>query len=933
MLRFVIALMLAFVPVCASAQIAPGVLQPAAELSSVTGTVLNADSTPITGAAVQLTGPARTNTTTDSHGAFAFRNVPNGRYLLTVSAAGMEKFEQSDIEVAGDIALTIRYAQKSAGLKTIAQVATQERSNALNTTAASIESVNPQAYALDGNVSWRRLLEGIPGVAVSGALAGGDETSVVIPDSPFQPIVLSINGALPYETSTTLDGMPLSNYSLATTPGAGVDLSELPMSLFDTADVVRGPGANAPSIVGSIGGSFVLHPPGNVEKNSVQASITNDPYGGYFSTIKATFRTGKLFATLGYSSNTSPGPYGITTNFGIPTYPGASVSINGTPVQNTATYLPSPIYGNCYCTFGTDLLARGGTVSTQWVAHNGGIALGYNLSKNVTAEIFYAGAQATAEQTQPLFDEVFAPGAGYTGSLAPSTYPGSALFVSGANPQLQSASLVEEKITSYLGRGTLQLAALQNYTYDTLNRGIPGPTNVQLFGTGSYCDDATCSTTTPFTFNGQSATLTFSPFVYSQTQRSTNDDFLASYETEVGNTGYIGGSWVHSANSATQAINLALVYNGTPLSIPQITPVVTQSVDEYRIQGGFRPNDNVGVDASYYFTNANYHVPNPSSAASGSWVDSRFSYSAPRVGLTWQPQRNLVVRAAAGGGFALPPMFFLVGSNGQETCSTTACYIQVTNLNLRPETSFGWNIGSDVRLAPNTIGSLDVYRTNLYGQLYQSQNFIGTDPQTGLPLYAQGYLNLAASRYEGINLSLKRDPSRGVYFAVNFGLTRGYVVTLPPGFYNENGGTCNYTTGDNCTNTNVIPGPNFNGAPGLNTTVFTQAPIPYANGSALVGYKWSNGAFADITGTYFGNNNAYFQPAFMAFDARASYRFPGRIRLIATFKNFTGIHDQTYQLLQANPAVAAPTITGFPLPQYALPYGPRALLVTANLDL
>ena len=33
------------------------------------------------------------------------------------------------------------------------------------------------------------------------------------------------------------------------------------MPLFETADVVRGPGANAPSIVDSVGGSFVLHAP------------------------------------------------------------------------------------------------------------------------------------------------------------------------------------------------------------------------------------------------------------------------------------------------------------------------------------------------------------------------------------------------------------------------------------------------------------------------------------------------------------------------------------------------------------------------------------------------------------------------------------------------------------------------------------------------
>ena len=926
------ALALSLIPISGLAQLAPGVSHPAAQISKVTGTVLDADSKPASGAHVQLLGPTVMNATADARGAFTFLNVVHGTYQIRVDAANLGSVERSGVVVDSDLTLTVQYERGStAGLKTIARITTLASGASLNTTAASIASVDPGRYAFEGNVSWRELLAGIPGVAVSGGLAGGNSSLVVEPDSPFQPVVLSINGAFPYETSTTLDGMPLSNYSLSSTPGAGVNLSELPVSLFDTADVVRGPGANAPSIADSIGGSFVLHPPGPVDKTSFQTSTSSDAYGGAFSTTKARVRAGNLFATIGYSFNSSPGPFGTTSFLGLPTFPSAGFSINGRPVQNTQQFVSNPIYGNCFCTYQTALVGFGGTLSTGWAAHNGGVALGYNLSRAATAEVFYAGARAASAQAVPLYNEIFTPGAAYTGSLLAGNHQGS-VFSLGVNPQAQSASLLEEKVTAYVGTGVLRVAALQNYTYDTLNRNAPGPTSVRLFGTGAYCDDPKCTITTPFIFNGQNEIMTFSPLTFFQTQRSTNSDLLASYDAQVGGSGYLGGSWVKTSNSATSGINLVVVFNGVPISQSIVVPNVTQSITEFRLHGGLHPIHGIGIDASYYFSNANYHVPNPA-GQSPSWIDAPFSYSAPRVGVTWQANRNLVFRGAAGGGFALPPLFFLVGTNGQETCSLTACFEQQTNVHLRPETAFGWDVGSDARLGPSAAASIDVYRTDVFGQMFQSQSLIGTDPQLHLPIYAQEFLNLARSRFAGMNLTVKNDPKRGFYSMGGLGLTRGYVVTLPPGFYNENGGVCNHNTGSNCTNTQVIPGANFNGAPGPNATVLYQAAVPYANGRASFGYKWKQDTFAGLTATYFGNNNPYLVPAFMEFDARAAYRFPGNVAVIATLRNFTGIHDQSYQLLQVDPSVLAPTVAGLPLPQYPMPYGPRTLLLTANVDL
>ena len=71
--------------------------------------------------------------------------------------------------------------------------------------------------------------------------------------------------------------------------------------------------------------------------------------------------------------------------------------------------------------------------------------------------------------------------------------------------------------------------------------------------------------------------------------------------------------------------------------------------------------------------------------------------------------------------------------------------------------------------------------------------------------------NLGVSRYEGLNLQIHHDRAVGVYWRGTFGLTRGYVVSVPAGFYN---GLEGYPPKPcvNCVNQYVVPGVNFNSA-------------------------------------------------------------------------------------------------------------------------
>lgn len=412
----------------ALAQIAPGVTQSAAHTANITGTVTQSNGTPVAGADVRLTGPAVLSTKTDDHGVFNFRAVPWGVYQVSVSSS-LGVASQSNVSLNGDINLAIQY-QAQAGYKTIAHISTTSAGVPINVTASSITSLSPSQYAFQGNGHWQDLFAQTPGVAVSGQTYGGfGSTDVSVRGSPLAPVVLSVNGALPYETATTLDGMPLQ----ASQPygygqvGGGVNLDGLPINAFDGADVVTGPGANAPSIVDSIGGSVVLHGPAPVNANSFEFSAANDQYGGIVSNARASVRLGRLSATFIYGIGDSPGPLGTTRIMPWLSQTPATIggqAVHGSFYSEPPAFPPDPTpYPLCYCTIEDSVLYCCVSQSTAWTTHQGAAALSYQLGQSVTAEVFYAGNSYQQNQQGGYYGAAFlpAPGAGYSGSLPPST--------------------------------------------------------------------------------------------------------------------------------------------------------------------------------------------------------------------------------------------------------------------------------------------------------------------------------------------------------------------------------------------------------------------------------------------------------------------------------------------------------------------------------
>ena len=916
--------------------------------AQVSGQVVDVNGASVPNAAVRLDGPTQVKTTADTSGHFVFANVSPGTYTITASAPGYTAVTRSGISVQNeDVNLDIQLAATT-GLKEIGHVTTSTGRSAINVTAAPSYSLLPSDMAFQGQTQWRKMLEELPGVSVSSSPGG---TGDAIPGSPLNVAIVSIRGALPYETAMLIDNMPMYGLTLETSvAGTGVDLSFYNPQAFSSVDVIAGPGAQSPSIVGAIGGSMNLHPAGQVTKNTYSFSLSNDPYGGWAANGFAAMHAGKLSATVTYGFNNSPGPV-----YGSPELiTAASISaINGTgfvcpPVTCATTSLFSNgASGNLKSGITSGFVGCCvSDIKGAWTSHSESLSLFYQLSHSVTAQFFFSDNNSPNSLSNPQSPMVFLPPAGYSGSLAAGSVNG---FIPNTFPTIpiqEQSQTYEGKMTFQLGRGQMQLAALSNSTQAPEGETMPPSLGtLQLFGGGCLASagplTAPCPAGfEPVTFNGTTVnSASLFPFNEVALLQSHNRDLSANYATPLGDRARATASIVHSEYDYSQ---FATVFCDLPNNLGGFTPISQiilpqanfQTTDEMRLGYGFTPSDRTSFDFTYYFANARFHVVNPSSATAAQaslaqvlYQDQVFHYNAPRVNFVWRPNSNLAIRASTGGGFALPPLGDLVGTNAT-SCSSGTCLLTIPNTNLQPETSWGYDVGFDKRFGQSTIVSFDLYTTTLQGQIYKNTTSVAPcGTCLGQPTFATQFNNLGQSRYQGMELDIHHDLPRGVVWSLSGSLMRAYLVSVPANFYTSPaalrvGNTCNPSTNVNCTNQKVIPNINFNG-------LFTNASVPYAQGFALYGYRWSPDRFVNMDVHYFGNNNGYYATAFMVFDANAQIPITKNVALQGTFSNITGQFDNV--LGYTGQGLIFPTAAGPSAYAYTTSYGPRVFLLTLHV--
>jgi outer membrane receptor protein involved in Fe transport len=536
--------------------------------------------------------------------------------------------------------------------------------------------------------------------------------------------------------------------------------------------------------------------------------------------------------------------------------------------------------------------------------------LSYDISPNVTASVWWGGVQSNIMQPGWYRTWNFTPPAGYAGSIPAGL---DEFFDSGIqDPNQQGSSMLEEKLNVRLGVGTLQIAALQNRSFETQYISEPQIQTMQLWGGGAF---GTSSNNTPVIFNGGTYTVNaLGPDIYNETGWADNRDVSFRYTFPFGQTGEAGFSYVSQYYENPTWVYSA--YDGTASTTNYYYGDYFNSGEtRLFVQGDIAPRLWAGL--SEYMTSVVYHVNDPNDATS--FIDKPFGYSAPRLGLVWRPTTNVAIRGAAGGGFAAAPLYQLTGTNGPPTPSTPpgSYSTTLTNTDLRPEESFGWDLGTDIRLRHGEVISFDAYRTNLYGQFYETTQLNGM--YSGYPLFVTQYGNLGVSRYEGLILDVNKQPARGWYWHVSGGFTRAFVVSVPPGFY-DSPPTCTM-----CANVSVVTNVNFNGT--------FDTPVPYSQAFGSIGYRWSPEKYVDVQSTYFGPNNSYFRPAFIVTDLLAGYPLTKHVSLLLTFRNVFNQYGAGNQIYTPDTMIGAPTVAGGPYGLIPENYGPRALLVTTNLNL
>jgi hypothetical protein len=894
----------------AQAQVSP------VSTAAVRGVVTNAAGKTVANATVSLRGAEAFTTKTATSGDFSFANVPYGTYSIFASSPELGTVVRDAVTIDGDLNISIAFEKGAAsGPQVIGTV--RAASAQINVTPASVARIDPLTAAMQGTTSWRHLLEQIPGVT-TGGYDGGFSNASSVPGNPFTPQQVSVNGALPYETAVLLDGMPIIGQSYYSgSAGKGTDLSFVPLLGFGSADVVRGPGAASPSIVDSIGGSLLLRAPVIPQKNRYEFSVSTDPYGGWIYNGIAAMRLGHFGAVVSYGVNTSPGPINgkyATAEASTP------ATVNGQPYSCTSAtgcslgLVPVPYNTS----FGAPEYSRGliiccDNVSSAWTQHTRSLSLLYDFSDRIRASVTYAGlSNGTTFGLTPYWSFTFRPPASYTGSIPAGPID---LLNAGTDPNnylvSQSSSLLEEKITAAVGVGMIQIAAMQNRDWETISFTLPKSAQYELYGGGTLAG-------APVVFDGGTYTLGYNTLVQSSAEWTNNRDLMASYTTPITPATSFSGSVVRSYYNSPLS---SYYMSGATTSSSGVSPANSNTTNEFKATLGWHPrNGGFSADLSDYIVGSAYHVPDPTHPSA--YVDRNVNYTAPRLGMVYHPNQRTAFRASAGGGIALAPLSYLVGSNGVPTADNAAApsLYTVTRINtdLKPETSFGFDVGTDLNVAPATVVSFDLYRSTLHGQLFQSINTSGTF--NNLPLYVSQYQNLGVSRYEGLILDARHDPARGINWRLSGGFTRGYVVSLPAGFYNT--ATCT-----NCTNLYVVKNINFDGA----ANGAFGAPVPYAQVTASLGYRWQPEEWIRLAPTYYGSNNSYYRPAFTILNADASIPVARKASLLLHFMNITNVYGGVLATRSLENVLGAPAIAGPPYALYGQEYGPRSLTLTLNV--
>jgi outer membrane cobalamin receptor len=829
---------------------APDALEAQTQTATLSGTIRQASGAPLAGAIVTASSPSATRTARSaSDGRFTFNALPEDTYTVVVDESGFER-SRTDGVVVGSGATQALAIELTPGAAIIGRASVNTSPTVINVSSASVASVSGDTFTSQGQVSVLNVLDQIPGIDAMRYQGG----------APGANSNISIRGAMPYEVQVLLDGHPINSSAAG---AYGFNSTFLNSLLISGVVAQKGPGTMPDIVANAIGGTLDFQTPAITATPTYSALAGVDSWTGGQLMFKFSDTFGKVGVLVAASQFTTPGYIeptqvllGYHTGTATPSnIPPSTIGGAATMTQQFATrsqiaklaYNFSPVTSLTLSDYTTQTYSDESSVGS------------YSPFMVVTQ---LCGSPTTCYYTAPKYQSLV----GTTADV---------FSASGNENEYDIEPFLTADFRTSVGKGTF----IANGYAGAIVRTIDGNADP---GAVSDCINISCIQNyyqAPFgelqkdTQRGAGAKYIY-PFANSDTLTVGYDYNLDVASMCEGDT----SSYVGSGGA---------LYNCTPGAGFFLNVPVQTSTYSLRLDAAIAPK-------------LRLQLGNYLSSATG--VSSRYD---PHIGLVFSPSATAAIRASYGSSFVAPfAGYALPGSNVYGSGSGATLITTATND--RPETSSGFDIGTDINTEPDARLSLDVYSTDIFNR-FATTTSTETGSLNGIPYFnVQQNYNQADSREEGVELSYLKAPAFGFGYSVDAQLNRDYAYAQT-----------------------AMPGVSLSPQTIFATGNGVQIPeIPFSRETYALTYAFRSGPSVRFAGTSYGQWNAFGQPGFTVVDGNV--RFPLRTSGVAINAGVTNLFRQggsTNPFTINNYGYSYVSTTGAPVYRQWYPYQPQTFFV------
>ena len=814
----------------------------AQSVGSVNGTVTDSTQQALGNAHITISGGGTSRTITTANDGTFTASVPPGIYSIAVNASGFQSTSNNNVVVGAGQTVSVAFSLTAASLTTIGRVSRSYTT--VNTTSASTSSVSADNFVAAGQKQVNNLIDLIPGVEINRGTS----------NEPGANASISIRGAQPYESQILIDGHPVNTSG----NGAyGFNSTFINSLLLDSVEVSKGPGNLPLTIADAVGGTVNFKTPTITGGPTGSLLAGYDSFNGNYYAAKFSDTFGKIGVFAGVARNQTPGYLGNVTMYGGNNADPSGYPVYPNPTNNGGYFGPGQQY--------VGVIDFAYPASSSFESDSQLFKLSYNFSPQTSLDFSSYSTQTSLDETGNNVQYINARIVPCINNAA--IYPASPACSPQApgTPAYYNQNYTSTPYQNLIGSNQLiNFYAAYPNTFETDNEPIfTGQFRTQI-GPGSFLAryySGSISRTVRQNANPGANAPCYTP----DCPNATNDP------NAITDNGYPGEPYVEPTVDVLHGLDAqyTLPFGADYVSLGFDRHVDTASFGEaynyatglpnaftnlpiqsisYSLRGAFQIAQNLTFETGLYLSNVSY-------------VGTRFD---PRGGLVYKFTPTKTLRFSAGSAF-VAPYYNLV----TPTSRVSSGVLLLASTNFKPETSFGYDLGSDIGIGHDTLISLDLYTTNIYNryatvQTAQSGTFDGRNYG-----FVQTNTNQANVRNEGVEVTLAHVPTQGLGFTTTLDLLRDYAYNQQPGYGDDN---------------------IFNNLPANDVQLPTY---PFSKITHNFFYNFTNGGQASFGSTTYGQNNSFGEPGFT--DFQASLRFPFKYGLYLTVGATNLFNHDDYQ--------------------------------------